>query len=81
MRHQKKPPHTFLPPDEDRNTAIVAVARARYDDKLVDLSTKRVTLPSHIATFRRRLHNVLITYTPTACSNMQSSDVVRVWSR
>lgn len=78
MRHQKKPPHSFLPPDDDRNTAILAVARARYDDKLVDLSSKRVVLPSHVATFRCRLHSVLITYTPTARSNMQSSDVVYV---
>lgn len=77
MKHVKRPcPH--LPPDEDRNAAIVHVARARFDGKLDTLATATLVVGRYIATFRVALHRVLITYTPSNARNLQSCDWVRV---
>lgn len=74
----RRPPCPHLPPDEDRNAAIVYVAHARAAKKLHLLKVATRVVGRYIATFRLVAHRVLITYTPSNARNLQSSDWVRV---
>lgn len=69
MKPNSRPVHPRLPSDEDRNIAIIHVVRGNMS---------KLGLNSAFATFRRVANRVLITYTPNAGTNQQSSDWVNV---
>lgn len=70
-----RPIHPFLPSDDNRNVAIRHAASCIAEP--VKLREK-VSLDFHFATFRRRLHDILITYTPIHQTNKQCTDVVNI---
>lgn len=75
MRYIPRPPHPFLPSDEDRDTVITALARARNDDKA--FAGLRLELKSVDVTYHRIDTHILdIRYTPRAARHMQCTDRV-----
>ena len=74
-RHKQRPPHPFLPLDEERNVAITHVARNVFKP---DGLNSKLLLRMHIATFRRVAKRIQIMYTPTHATNMQCVDWVNV---
>lgn len=71
MKHSR-PPHPFLPDDEQRNRAISVLAVARNDGKI---PTTKTELTHHTATYRRvGTHVVHIVYTPNHTRNQTSCD-------
>jgi hypothetical protein len=75
MKPRSRPPHPFLPSDDNRHRAIVHAAQAVLEPRLL---REKVSLDFHFATFRRRLYDILITYTPIHQTNKQCCDVVKV---
>ncbi len=69
-----RPPHPFLPPDEDRNAAIAIASRTLASGKV----PTKVQLASHDAEFRRIGHTLHVVYTPHHAKNMQTCDIVNV---
>lgn len=74
MKHFR-PPHLFLPDDEQRNCAIQVLAVSR-NDKATSMPPRTI-LQHHVADYWRRGVDVVdIVYTPNNSKNCQSCDRV-----
>lgn len=71
-----RPPHPFLPDDEQRNRAMQVLVLARNENKFPSHPTE---LRGHKAEYRRvDTRTVDIVYTPNHSTNQQSCDRVNL---